>query len=262
MKKTVLVIEPETETQDLLRSLLGKVGLEVVVTGVASEGIDLARNRVPDFVLMNLYPNAPIVDEAGFALLRRLCEELHLPVIVTGRVVNLEAVRTLMQLGARDYVPYPISHETLFPSIQRLLEVQELREEVERLRREVDEQYRLGGLIGRSSPMRQIFRLLPQIAHSTSPVLIVGESGTGKELITRAIHHNSPRRWGPFVALNCGVFPETLVESELFGHEKGAFTGAVMMQKGIGYGVPGTMVPIGGSFMPCRPTASDGKRTG
>jgi DNA-binding NtrC family response regulator len=232
MKKTVLVIETEPETQELLKSLLEKAGLEVFITDNAEKGLEFAKTKAPDFVLVNLYLNAPIVDDSGLNLLRQLVAEIDLPVIVMGRVVDLECVRTVMRLGAYDYVPLPPSPETLFPSIKNLLELRGLQEEVERLRKEVDEQYNLNGLIGRSPQMMQIVKLLPQIAQSESNILIVGESGTGKELIARAIHYNSPRRRGPLIALNCGAFPETLVESELFGHERGAFTGAVTTQKG------------------------------
>jgi len=202
MKKTVLAIDPESETQDLVRCLLEKIGLEVVTVYTASAGLEFIRLTAPDVVLMNLYPNAPVIDDTGLTLLRRLCEEFHLPVIVIGRVVDLETMRTLMRLGVYDYIPLPLNSDTLFPAIQSLLELQGLHEEVERLRREVDEQYHLNGLIGRSAPMQHIFRILSQIASSACPVLLEGESGTGKELLARAIHYNSPRRRGPFIALN------------------------------------------------------------
>lgn len=198
----------------------------------AEDGFQQAQDRVPDVVLMNLYLNPSILDDSGLQLLRQLREDAKAPVIVYGTTINLDSMREVMRLGAFDFIPSPLSTETLFTAIERLLELQSLQAEVERLRREVDEQYSLHGLIGNTPQMRRVFRLINQVAPSDSYVLITGASGTGKELVAKAMHYNSARRRGPFIALNCGSLPESLAESELFGHERGSFTSAVSMQRG------------------------------
>jgi DNA-binding NtrC family response regulator len=232
MNKSVLVIEREPDGRMAVKSLLEKAGLRVMLAQTGQEGLQQVRDHAPDIVLMNLYLNPPVLDDSGLEALRLLREEARASVIVYGVTINLESMRQAMRLGAFDYVPMPLSTETLFTAIERLLALQNLQAEVERLRREVDEQYSLHGLIGQTPQMRRVFRLIEQVAPSESHVLITGASGTGKELVAKAIHFNSSRRRGPFVALNCGTLPDTLAESELFGHERGAFTGAVSLQKG------------------------------
>lgn len=232
MNKTVLVIEPEPDLRTSIKNLMEKVGLEVFAVDTVDTGFQQTQDRSPDVVVMNLYLNPAALDDSGLQLLRRLREEVKTPVIVYGATINLDSMREVMRLGAFDYIPFPLSTETLFSAIERLLELQRLQAEVERLRREVDEQYSLHGLIGNTPQMRRVFRLIDQVAPSDSYVLITGASGTGKELVARAMHYNSGRRRGPFVALNCGALPENLAESELFGHERGSFTSAVSMQRG------------------------------
>jgi len=137
-----------------------------------------------------------------------------------------------MKLGAHDYITKPISPEHLEMVVSKALEFKKLRSENRRLKSEIDEKYSFENIIGKSAVMQDIFELIRRASPSDSTILINGESGTGKELVAKAIHFNSPRSNGPFVKMNCAALPEGLIESELFGHEKGAFTGAIRATRG------------------------------
>jgi DNA-binding NtrC family response regulator len=170
----------------------------------------------------------------GFELLRRLAAQGGgPPAIVVTAFGNIEtAVATMHDLGAFWFLEKPIEPQALRVLLERAASQQRLAEEAERLKRELSYQGVLADLVGRSPGMRGVFSLIRQVAPSKAAVLITGESGTGKELVARAIHSLSPRSGGPFVAINCAAMPETLMESELFGHEKGAFTGALERRAG------------------------------
>ena len=137
-----------------------------------------------------------------------------------------------MKLGAYDYVTKPFDIDELRLIISRALSTQALEKEVKYLREEIDKSFGFENIIGKSKAMKDIFKMVRQIADSKSTVLIMGESGTGKELISRAIHYHSNRKNSPFITINCAAIPETLIESELFGHEKGAFTNAIEKKLG------------------------------
>jgi len=170
----------------------------------------------------------------GFELLKRLRAQSILPTtIVLTAFGNIEtAVQTMHDLGAFWFLEKPIQASALKVLLERAATQSRLAEEAERLQRQLLYQGVLVDLVGTCSAMQQVFSLIRQVAPSRAAVLVTGESGTGKELVARAIHHLSPRRDGPFVAINCAALPETLMESELFGHEKGAFTGAVERRAG------------------------------
>lgn len=170
----------------------------------------------------------------GFELLKRLGSQGTLPpTIVLTAFGNIEtAVQTMHDLGAFWFLEKPLQPSALKVLLERAATQSRLAEEAERLQRRLLYQGVLVDLVGACAPMQQVFSLVRQVAPSKAAVLVTGESGTGKELVARAIHHLSPRRDGPFVAINCAALPETLMESELFGHEKGAFTGAVERRAG------------------------------
>lgn len=170
----------------------------------------------------------------GFELLKRLNSQGGAPpAIVLTAFGNIEtAIQTIHDLGAFWFLEKPIQPSALRILIERAASQSHLTEETERLQRELQYKGVLVDMVGSCAPMQQVFSMIRQVAPSKAAVLVTGESGTGKELVARAIHHLSPRRNGPFVAINCAAMPETLMESELFGHEKGAFTGAVERRAG------------------------------
>jgi len=178
---------------------------------------------VPDLILLDLV----MPERSGLDLLVELEDlALEIPVVVLSGTRTVATVVEAMKRGAIDYVTKPFEPDALRPKLARLIEQRELEHEVVRLRQALDRRERLGELVGASPPMQSLFDTLDRVAASDATVLVLGESGTGKELVARAIHSLSPRAEGPFVAVNCGAIPRELVESELFGHEKGAFTGA------------------------------------
>jgi two-component system NtrC family response regulator/two-component system response regulator HydG len=153
-------------------------------------------------------------------------------VIVMTAYGTVKTAVQAMKLGAEDYLPKPIEVEELEVVLQKAIEKKALREETRILRERLDHKYNLDNLVGESPEMLAAFKTVKQVAPSSSSVLLLGESGTGKELFAQALHQNSPRRSRPFVKVACAALPETLLESELFGHEKGAFTGALFTRSG------------------------------
>jgi len=152
-------------------------------------------------------------------------------IVITGYGTTKDAVDAIKR-GASDFIAKPFQFDELMHVLHKALEQRQLKSENAYLRSQLDERYQSGGIIGRSQPMRKMFQMLETVAQSSSTILITGETGTGKEVVARAIHHASPRRANRFVALNCSAIPETLLESELFGHVRGAFTGAVGARQG------------------------------
>jgi two-component system, NtrC family, response regulator AtoC len=152
-------------------------------------------------------------------------------IVITGYGTVRDAVDAIKQ-GAADFVAKPFQFDELMHVLQKALEQRRLKSENAYLRSQLEERYRFGGILGKSRPMQALFQMLETVARASSTILITGETGTGKEVVARAIHHNSPRRLHRFVALNCSAIPETLLEAELFGHVRGAFTGAVGMRQG------------------------------
>ena len=218
----ILVVDDEPGVQESLRMLLKSEG-DVTIAGDVDAALREVALATPDLILLDLV----MPGRSGLELLAELTERGNrAPVIVLTATNTVNAAVEAMKQGASDFITKPFELDALRIKVRNLIEQGELQEEVERLRDEVEDRQQLGGMIGKSDVMRAIFRNIERIAKSPATVLVTGESGTGKELVARAIHDLSGRAEGPFIAVNCGAIPRELIESELFGHEKGAFTGA------------------------------------
>jgi two-component system response regulator HydG len=224
-KARVLVVDDEASARSGLEKLLKQSGYDVDSAGHGAEALAVAAEHPPDVVVTDL--RMPEMD--GMQLLAKLREQdPNLPVIVATALGDVGTAVAAMRAGAQDYLTKPIDIDALTMAIDRALERRALLVETENLRRQIRERDGEGlqGLIGASQAMQKVYRTARQVAAARATVLITGESGTGKGELARAIHHLSPRARQPFVALHCAALPESLLESEMFGHEKGAFTGA------------------------------------
>jgi two-component system NtrC family response regulator len=228
-KARIVVIDDEVNAATALETLLKEDGYEVARAHEAAGGLALVAKTEPDIVLTDL--RMPGMD--GLELLAKV-KELRpdtMVILMTAFGTVKTAVRA-MKLGAEDYLPKPIDVEELEVILQRVLEKKHLLEETRMLRERVHQKYRFDNLVGESPEMLAAFKTVRQVAPSSSSVLLLGESGTGKELFAQALHQNSPRKDKPFIKVACAALPETLLESELFGHEKGSFTGALYARAG------------------------------
>jgi DNA-binding NtrC family response regulator len=226
----VLIVDDEEYQRAGLASMVSSWGFAAETASDGQDALEkLSSNQVHVLVTDLMMPRMD-----GFELLKRLGSQGSMPpAIVLTAFGNIEtAVQTMHDLGAFWFLEKPIQPSALRLLLERAASQSRLAEETERLQRQLSYQGVLVDLVGASPQMQQVFSLIRQVAPSKAAALIAGESGTGKELVARAIHHLSPRRGGPFVAINCAAMPETLMESELFGHEKGAFTGAVERRAG------------------------------
>ena len=226
--KGVLIVDDEVGTRESLRMLL-KNDYEVFLAKNAEEAFLQIKEHAPDIVLLDII----LPDLDGLKVLGKIKQKE--PDVIIIMITATRTVKTAveaMKLGAYDYVTKPFDTEELSLLIRRALSTQALEKEVRYLREEIDKSCGFGNIVGKSKVIEDVFKIVRQIADSKSTVLIMGESGTGKELISRAIHYNSNRRNCPFVTINCAAIPETLIESELFGHEKGAFTNAIEKKMG------------------------------
>lgn len=223
MKFKILVIDDEKNIRDIFSLLFREKGYLVETAEKGKEGLSKACKFVPDIILLDM--NLP--DISGIDVLSQIKEFLpHTEVIIITAYGTIKNAVEATKLGAYDYIEKPVDNEELMLVISRALKVKKLIKEVEELKSELSERYRFSNIIGTSSKMNSIFQMMEKIAKVDGTVLITGESGTGKELVARAIHFNSPRKEEPFVVVNCGAIPKDLIESEFFGHIKGAFTDA------------------------------------
>jgi len=226
----VLVVDDEKSMRDLLAINLEKQGYEVAVADDGEAALEALRRDTYDAVITDL--RMPRVD--GLGVLRAAKERsAETAVIVITAVGSTETAVEAMKLGAYDYITKPFKLDEINLVVHRALERKRLVDENLSLRRLLETQHRFDNIVGKSPRMLEVFDTIRKIADSPSTVMITGESGTGKELVARAIHFNGSRRARPFVSVNCGAIPEGLMESELFGHVKGAFTGAVANKVGL-----------------------------
>jgi DNA-binding NtrC family response regulator len=228
MKKRVLLIDDEPRVRASLKMVLEPT-YDVITAADAQEGLDLFRRESPNLVLLDVI--MPGTD--GLTVLQAMrAEDRSIPVIMLTGTKSVKTAVDAMKLGASDYLSKPFDVEELRIVVARTLESHDLEREVRYLRAQVVNRYAFHNLIGKSPAMQEVYAKIEQVADSRTTVLITGESGTGKELVARALHYNSSRRDRPFIALNCAALPETLIESELFGHEKGSFTDATARRVG------------------------------
>ncbi len=224
-KLRILAVDDDASVRAAMKSLLSGQGYEVDMAGDGAAALERIAELPPDVVVTDL--DMPKLD--GMGLLKELHErDPELPVIVATSATEISAAVAAMRAGATDYITKPVDFDELALSISRAVETRNVRVENENLRRQLREQHGEGlkGLLGSSPAMQKVYRLAKQVASSRATVLITGESGTGKGELARAIHTLSPRADKPFVSVHCASLAETLLESELFGHERGSFTGA------------------------------------
>jgi len=225
-----LVVDDEAAMRDLLRIVLEKEGHEVLTANDGVRGLSLATSRDPDLVISDI--KMPGLD--GVGLLAGLRQQgRDMPVIMITAYADSESAIQAMKQGAYDYLTKPFKMDEIKLVIRRALEEATRRAEKEPTSPEPVDEPALRGIIGRGPRMVELYKLISRVALVDSSILITGESGTGKELVARTIHYNSPRGDKPFVAINCGAIPEELLESELFGHVKGSFTGAIAHKTGL-----------------------------
>ena len=226
----VLVVDDEENIRLVLRTLLKKHGYEVDVARSAEVALEMLDSFDPDFVLADVrMPGMSGID---------LCRELgarrsKATVIVMSAFGSVDLALEAMKAGAYDYVSKPFKQDEVLLALRKAEERETLRRENKRLREAVRKTHELDEMLGKSDVMQKVFRTIEKVAEYKTTVLVQGESGTGKELVARALHRRSPRDKGAFVAVNCGAIPEALLESELFGHKKGAFTDATADKKGL-----------------------------
>ncbi len=230
MAERLLVVDDEPSMREFLEIMLTQEGYEVVSAASGEEGIELFKQADPTLVLTDV----KMPGMSGLDLTKHI-RKLNpaVPVIVITAFASAEDALRAVREGAYDYISKPFQLDDLRIVIRNALEVHRLRRENLELKKSVEDRYRLGEIIGKSRQMQDIFNLISKVGPSNAGVLITGESGTGKELIAKAIHAHSRRAAKPFVTVNCAAIPENLLESELFGHAKGSFTGAVTSKAGL-----------------------------
>ena len=228
-RKHLLLVEDEAPLREALAERLAGHGFEVEQADTGERALDQLAEFAFDIVITDL--RLPGID--GTRVLETALSRYPdiIGIIVTGYGTVKDAVEAIKR-GASDFVTKPFQFDELLHALSSALERRRLKSENAYLRSQLEERYSFEGIVGRSRAMRDLFQLLETVAGTASTILITGETGTGKELVARAIHQNSPRRAQRFVALNCGAIPETLLEAELFGHVRGAFTGAIGTRQG------------------------------
>lgn len=227
--ETILIVDDEKNYPPILSAILEEEGFETLMAFSGNEALNELKNIDVDLVLTDM--KMPSMD--GIELLEHIKkEDPDLPVIMMTAHGTVDKAVEAMQKGAYSYILKPFDNDRMVLYVNKAISLYRVIKENRRLRSAVESQYQFSNIIGKSKAMRDIFGTIQKVAPTSATMLIEGESGTGKELVAKAVHFNSPRHDKPFIAVNCSAFVETLLESELFGHDKGAFTGAVSMKKG------------------------------
>lgn len=222
----ILLIEDEVVIRQALRRLLERNRYDVAEAGSVAEATGSNELTSFDLIIADLrLPGAPGTDI--------IAPGAPVPVLIMTSYGSVKSAVEAMKLGAADYITKPFDHDEMLLVVRRILEQNQLLRRAQVLKADVDRDYPVGGMVGNSAPMREAFERIRKVAPTDSTALILGESGTGKELVARALHELSPRKDASIIAVNCAAIPEALIESELFGHEKGAFTGAVATHRGL-----------------------------
>ncbi|MFY9528174.1 MAG: sigma-54 dependent transcriptional regulator [Candidatus Acidiferrales bacterium] len=229
-KGSILVVDDETEIREGLEALLSSEGFDVTPAETGEAGLAKLEDRPYDLLLLDV----SLPDRNGLELLREIRRrDPHLSIILITAFGSIDVARAAFKSGAQDYITKPWSNDELIAQVSLAIEGRQLREENVQLKRALKQRYNFPSIVGKSQKMLAVFDLATQVAPSRSTVLITGESGTGKELIAKAIHSASTRADKPFIPVNTGSIPVDLVESQLFGHVKGAFTSAIASKKGL-----------------------------
>lgn len=227
--ETVLVVDDEKNYLVVLEALLGAEGYEVITANNGRDAIRLVREADLDLLISDI----KMPGMTGMELLEESKKiKPELPVIMMTAFGTIEMAVEAMKKDAYDYITKPFQNEQLKLTIKKALEANRLLKENRLLNEALSDRFRYGNMVGKSKAMLKVYDIIDKVAQSKASVMIEGPSGTGKELIAKAIHYGGLRKDRPFISINCGALTETLLESELFGHEKGAFTGAVAMKKG------------------------------
>ena len=228
-RKTVLVVDDDDAHRTMLRTLVGGWGYDIVEADDGSTAIEKVQERPFDLILMDVR----MLKVSGLEALERIkAFNPAIPITIMTAYSSVETAIEALKKGAYDYLTKPLDFDKLRLTIERAMEHTRLKEENRLLKENLGKHFDMQNIIGRSTAMISLLETVAHVAPSEATVMITGESGTGKELIAGVIHHNSPRKDGPFVKINCAAITETLLESELFGHEKGAFTGADRRKEG------------------------------
>ena len=227
----ILIVDDEPSLREFLAILLRKAGHEIALAESGATALEMFEDGSFDLVITDLKMPGKV---DGIQVLQQVREiDAGVQVIVITAFATTETAIEAMKLGAYDYVTKPFKVDEIQVLVTKALEKRKLLRENVLLRTELQEKYRFGNLVGKSPVMQDLFKLIQRVANTRASVLVQGESGTGKELVARAIHYNSPRKDLPFVTVNCGAIPESLIESELFGHMRGSFTGAHHSKPGL-----------------------------
>jgi len=230
-KGDILLVEDDQVLRQLMAGLLEGKGYQVEVAVNGEEGLKTAEEKLYDYIITDI--SMPVMD--GVTLLKNLRQkDITSSVIVVSAHSEVDNIMEVARLGADDFIPKPFqSEDEILLRLDNVARRKRLEAENRRLRQEVEEKFTFSNIVAKSASMQAIFKMIAKIADYKTSVLITGESGTGKELVAKAIHYNSNRKNMPLIDINCGGIPETLLESELFGHEKGAFTDAYRSKKGL-----------------------------